>query len=342
MKKNLRCRRCSFSVCAAAFCLLALCACADLEYADWLTVNQREVTDRAMSKLCEGIKNPDAGAVKSLFAKTDMLEVSDFDENVQKLLNYIKGKDISFKCISGGYEDASMGTYPKERYFGGCNYEINTSEASYKVKFNYRSYYSAGQKNYFNDLVDGSKIGFVQFDIIDKEKDRKTGDKFYSGCPETKPGINFDYKTLYIYDDSGQFPKIDSFRCEKIYCGELEEFAPLIINSVAELADFYEKNKSALAARSDERGFYDVTKKYGADFFENQSVCLLGIKNGNGLMYVPQWLYMGDFVLTDIAAFQDNSTHESPDFAEKNIIIAVELPEKAADGIKARVNIRLP
>lgn len=326
----------------AVFCGTSLFACTDWEYVDWLTVEQREVIDEAMEKMCNGIKNKDAEAVKSTFAYSDMLDVPNFDESVQKLLNYVQGDDITFKFVSSGYEDAAMGTYPKERYFGGCNYEINTSERSYKVQVDYRSYYSNAQKDYFNDLVDVDMIGFLQFDIIDKNNDRHTDDKLYSGCPETKRGINFDYKTIYIYDYDIE---VDSFRCEKIYCDTSANFAPVIINDATELTSFYESNKNAwtLDSRPDNRGFTDVTTKYDERFFENRSLCLIGFHNdGGGFAYVPQWLYVGDFVLTCIASLEYDPPRygENPDYNENGVIIVVELPEKVADGIDARLILR--
>ena len=179
----------------------------------------------------------------------------------------------------------------------------------------------------------------MSFDIINKKNDRPT-ELYYSGCPENLPGINFDYKTRYLsnWDDD-----IDSFEYEKIYCEKSATFGPIIMNSAADLEQFYNDRGDAytLGSRPDGHGYADVVAKYDDDFFESHSVCISGkYRNGGNIMYVPQWLYICDYVMTYIAEFEYDDFYDGEntlDYAENGVIIIIELPEKVPSDIEVKI-----
>lgn len=332
----------SASILAVVITAITLTACFSRdfwEYADWISKDTREITDAAMSRICSGIADRNANKVKAEFAYADVDKVRGFDESIQKLFDYITGDNISFKLITGGSESAALGSYPKERELNGVRYEIVTDTDSYKVCFDYRSYYSDKAKNNFEDVVRKDKMGFLSFDIINKKGDRPTS-LYYSGCPENLLGINFDYKTRYLsnWDDVA-----DSFEYEKIYCEKSATFGPIIMNSVSDLEKFRNDRGDSftLGSRPDGRGYADVVTKYDQKFFETHSICISGkYRDGGNIMYVPQWLYIGDYVMTYIAEFEyDDYTDDNiGDYAENGVIIIIELPEKVSSDIEVKIS----
>lgn len=314
-------------------CILSACmlsACSLFEYSDWLTKNQKEITDEAMLRICRAIRTHDTDAVKATFASDDVAGVENFDESVDKLLDYVAGVNPTARFVASGSDGAGMGSYPKDRTFGGVNYDIETSTDKYKVIFGYRSYYSPKV-----NVVDENKIGFTYFDIINVKNDREHDHRYYSGDPERHAGINFDHPTLYS-EDYGEYAY------KKAYCSYGETFDPVIINDVAELAAFRAKNgdRYALDARADGKSFVDVASEYDSEFFGGHSLYIVGMYNdGGGYMYVPQWLYIGDFVTTYIASFE-YETHRGEyagDFPENGVIFFVELPVKVPSDFDARI-----
>lgn len=297
---------------------------------DWLMTPQRKITDEAMQRLCAAVEQNDVAAVKAAFSYDDICGVEGFDGQAEKLCGYVAGENISFVRKASGSDSAAMGYYPEEREFGGVRYNINTSTDEYKVVFGYRSYYSEKE-----NTVNKQKIGFIYFDIINLKNDRETGDRFYTGCPFAYNGINFDYKTSYIFSP-------EEYVYTAAFCDALEDFEPIIFNGACELENFYIENreKYSLESRVDGKGFKDIAARYDDGFFAEYSLYAVGFYNkGGGFDYVPQFLYVGDFVLANITAFtqERRSDDSSEQYAVDGVILFFELPEKVAEGTSALV-----
>lgn len=302
---------------------------------DWLTVKQKTVTSEAIARLCKAINRRDASGVKAEFSLYEISEVGDFDESVNKLFDYINGDIVKYEFLSSGMESADMGDYPRQREFDGVVFSIETDTDTYKVNFGYRSHYSISY-----DKVLKERIGFKYFDIINCKDDRICDDRYYSGCPFYYMGINIGYKTSYKLCPEG-------YGFNTAYSDEMTYFEPLIINSIDGLDSFYEDRKATfnLENRSDGKGFKEVVSKYDDAFFEMHSLFLVGEYNENGgCAYYPQFVYIDDFVLVDIAIFIQGQISNDPDemYEQKGVIIIIELPEKVSDDIKLIERIRNP
>lgn len=308
----------------------SLSACSLLLADDWLTKNQKEITDEAMLSMCRAIRSRDADAVKELFAADDIADVDGFDESVKKLLDYVTGDDPKARRVSSGSDGAGMGGYPKDREFGGVRYDIETSTDKFKVVFDYRSYYSP-RHNY----VDKNKIGFINFDIINVKNDRENDHPYYSGHPGSEPGIHFDCPTLY-FDDDGEY----AFK--KAYFSVGEAFDPILINDADDLTAFCAESADLYtpSTRDDGMGYADVASQYDAEFFDIHSLYVVGFyHDGGGLTYVPQWLYIGDFVMVRIASFEYDERRDEyvGDFPENGVIFFIELPAKVPTDIELKI-----
>ncbi len=312
-----------------ATCITSSCSFLRWLGDDWLTKDQKEITDAAMGRLCGAIIDRDGEAVKAEFSYYEISNVKGFEEEARKLLNYIKGENVSFIRRASGSESAAMGSYPKEREFNGVRYDIETSTDSYKVVFGYRSYYSEGVNR-----ITEEKIGFTYLDIINVKNDRICPDRLYSGCPFNYMGINFDYKTNYIF-----CPEEYGFNIA--YCGDSCAFEPLIINGVADLNAFYEDNKDEyfLDSRVDGKGFIQVMENYDEAFFEECSLYIAGV-SGDGIKYnyVPQFIYVGDFVLANVVCFAYDGG-DSGNYTQSGVILFVELPEKVENSVHAILDL---
>lgn len=312
--------------------MLSACAALNSLFDDWLTKNQREITDAAMARLCSAVAEGDAEAVKAAFSRDDVAAVENFDDEVQKLLDYITGDNITFERRSSGSDEAAMGSYPREREFGGVRYAIYTSTDSYKAVFGYRSYYSENKKT-----VNTEKIGFTYFDIINEKNDRACIDRLYSGCPFNYMGINFDYTTNYVFCP-------EEYDYKTAFTDTPAEFSPVIISDAAELEIFYRTHKDeyALTTREDGKGYSDIAKAYDDAFFAAHSLYIVGIPgNGTKYSYSPQFLYIGDFVLVNIVAFEyDQSFADDKDgYTASGAIVIVELPEKIPNDTDAILDL---
>lgn len=301
----------------------------------WLTVSQKEVTNKAMGRLCNAIERKDTAAVKAEFSEYDTSELENFDASIQKLFEYVTGDNIRYSFVSTGSESAAMGGYPRERTFGGVCYNITTSTDEYKVNLGYRSYYSER-----GDEVVSERIGITYFDIINVKNDRECNDRLYSGCPFGYKGINFDYKTIYIFTP-------EEYGLDYAFSEYTSVVEPMIISSESALEDFrnLHANDFAFETREDGKGFKDVTSKYTADFFETKSLYIVGeYEEEGGYMYVPQFVYIDDIVYVDIAKFPYEERHgdENVMYFEKGVLIIIELPEKVSNDTKALVNVYNP
>lgn len=298
---------------------------------DWLTKPQREIIDEAMSRLCSAIESGDSAAIKKEFAAYDIAKIDNFDESVQKLVEYISGCNIKYKFTSSGSEEAAMGSYPRIREFGGTNYELTTDTDRYKVALSYCSYYK------YADHMDEGKIGFTHFDIINAADDRQnTDDRPYSGCPFWYKGINIGYTTQYVL-----IP--EDFDFKVAYCEKSADFVPVIINDTSALNSFYEAHKDeyTLGSREDGKGYTNIALAYDDEFFRSHSLFIVGIYNeGGGYCYYPQSLYIGDFVYVRIAKWDDEWHLDSDQYAVGGFIYMVELPERVPGDMPASVKIQ--
>ncbi len=311
------------------FLLGFMTSCTSL-FDDWLTKDQKEITDAAMQRLCNAIVSRDTNAVKAEFRYVDICDLDGFDESVEALFDYITGDAVRFKRISDGGEGAAFGVQqPNSRDFFGCRYDIITTTDEYKVTFDYYSYYSD-----VRNKCDPQKIGFTQFDIINKKNDRlNVDDGYYSGCPYKQVGINFDYVSCYLGDE---------FEYKKAFCERVEDFGPIIFNDVADIDAFRIRYSDAytLGSRNDGMGFDDFATEYDNGFFETHSLYVAGAFAGDvGYCYVPQWgLYIGDFVTTEICIYEYKNDYD--DYGEhlaNGVIIIWELPVKVPSDIDARL-----
>lgn len=320
---------------AAVFSIFATCifsSCSFIKWLsdDWLTKNQKEITDAAMERLCSAVSARDAAAVKAEFSLEDIGGVAEFDDEAQKLIDYITGEDITFERKASGSDGAAMGGYPREREFGGVRYNIETTTDSYKVIFGYRSYYSESENK-----LNTEKIGFIYFDIINVENDRECPDRLYSGCPLNCKGINFDYKTNYLFCP-------EEYGCRMVFCEKSDEFEPIIINDVTALNAFYDEHEVNMLESngSEDKDFANV---YDDEFFIGNSLYVAGKFNEDiKCCYVPQYLYVGDFVLVAVAGFgyDPNSDDNASDYAN-GAIMFIEIPEKVADEISTSLDLSI-
>lgn len=322
-------------ICTLSLTMFSSCKILKWLNDDWLTKNQRDIADEAMGRLCEAIKKKDTHAVKSEFSLYDISKVEDFDESVQKLFDYIKGDDLTYSFVSSGSDSAAMGGYPREREFGGIRYNLKTSTDKYKVVFGYRSHYSVAYDKKIKE-----KIGFLYFDIINEKNDRECNDRLYSGCPFGYNGINFDYKTIYIFAPEEYDYKI-------AYSDKMTDFDPIIINNPNGFKHFYSmlSEDFDLDSRPDKKGFSDVIDCYDESFFEKHSLYIVGkyYENG-GYKYVPQFVYIDNIVFVDIAMFPYENNHGDDDesYSKSGVIIFIELPEKVSDEIESIARIYNP
>ena len=326
----------SLIVCVCAVSTLSSCITmlGLLTSDDWLTKDQKKITDAAMGRLCAAIERKEPSAVKEEFSWEDVKDVDDFGGEVVELLQYVKGENLTFRRMSSGSDGAAMGGYPREREFGGVRYEITTTTDEYKVIFGYRSHYSTGVGK-----ISKEKIGFTYFDIINVKNDRECDDRPYTGCPFNLKGINFDYKTNYIFCP-------EEYDYKTAFCVKGADFEPFICNSAEELDVFYESRKEdfSLESRQDGKGFKDIAAKYDGEFFKTHSLYLVGIyEEGGGYFYVPQFLYIGDFVLVNIVAFDDDHTAGTEELQaeiqENGVIKFIELPEKVESDIETILDL---
>lgn len=300
---------------------------------DWLTKDQKKITDSAMGRICTAIERKELSAVKEEFSWDDVKEVEDFDDEILDLLRYVKGENLTFRRMSSGSDGAAMGGYPREREFGGVRYNITTTTDEYKVIFGYRSHYSTGVGKIVKE-----KIGFTYFDIINVKNDRDCDDRPYTGCPFNRKGINFDYKTNYIFCP-------EEYDYKTAFFSQGENFDPTVCNTVEELGVFYESKKESftLESRQDEKGFQDIATRYNEEFFQTHSLYLVGIYNaGGGYFYVPQFLYIGDFVMVNIVAFDDDhpgAKELQAEIYENGVILFIELPEKVSSDIEVILDL---
>lgn len=320
---------CVFAVSTLSSCLSVLRL---LSSDDWLTKDQKKITDVAIGRLCAAIERKEVSAIREEFSWDDVKDADDFDGEILELLRYVKGENLTFRRISSGSDGAAMGGYPREREFGGVRYDIATTTDNYKVIFGYRSHYSTGVGK-----ISKEKIGFTHFDIINVKNDRDCEDRLYSGCPFYRKGINLNYKTNYIFCP-------EEYDYKTAFFENGRDFEPVILNSVEELEAFYRSKKEefSLGSRRDGKGFQDIAAKYDEEFFETRSLYLVGIYHASGgYFYVPQFLYIGDFVLVNIVAFgYESGTEElQAEIHENGVIKFIELPEKVDNDIETILDL---
>jgi len=118
-------------------------------------------------------------------------------------------------------------------------------------------------------------------------------------------------------------------------------FEPLIINGVAALNAFYEDKKYEyfLDSRVDGKGFIQVMENYDEAFFEECSLYIAGV-SGDGIKYnyVPQFIYVGDFVLANVVGFAYDGG-DSGNYTQSGVILFVELPEKVENSVHAILDL---
>ena len=311
---------------AAGMFLASSCSLSDF-FDTWVMTNQKETTDAMLQRLCDGIFMRDAEAVKNEFRYDDVSKIEDFDESVEKLFDYIEGDFLGFERIAGGSEEKGWGEPYEYGVFRSCRYQLNTTMDTYKIIFDYWFHYRV-----IGEEKDENKIGIECFDIIDAEKDRACADKYYSGDPEGKPGIKFDYKTSY---------DMDEFAVGQFGYGTGGEFGPVILNSVAELAEFYQTNKEKYSFEGAENGgkYPKAISEYDDVFFETGSLYVAGMYDEDaGKTYIPQWVYIGDFVMARIADWEDDwGDGASGEEKKKGVVVIIELPEKVSSDIPIKI-----
>lgn len=134
---------------------------------------------------------------------------------------------------------------------------------------------------------------------------------------------------------------MDEFAVGQFGYGTGGEFGPVILNSVAELAEFYQTNKEKYSFEGAENGgkYPKAISEYDDVFFETGSLYVAGMYDEDaGKTYIPQWVYIGDFVMARIADWEDDwGDGASGEEKKKGVVVIIELPEKVSSDIPIKI-----
>lgn len=150
-----------------------------IETLRWIESDQK-TADRTIARLLEGIQNQDQNAVKNLFSKDVVEEVSDFDKEIEALFHFVEGETLSYDG-GDGVPAEMMRDHGKKRK------EINSS---YVLKADQQEYYIA-VKECTVDTFEPKRVGIRSVYIIDAD-DWQTNFTYWGGG-KWAPGITIEY-----------------------------------------------------------------------------------------------------------------------------------------------------
>ncbi len=150
------------------------------------------IAKNTIAQIVSSINNEDAMMLKSLFAENIYKEVSDFDDDIVLLFEFIQGEITSYDYTTG-IHTSKRTDYGKVTKYIDSYFYFETPEAMYYVVV----------REYVRDTVDKANIGVYSLDIISENDWAK--DYVYGGQNEPKSaGINIEQN---IGNDSVSSPE---------------------------------------------------------------------------------------------------------------------------------------
>lgn len=140
------------------------------------------------AKTLEIINNLESGnkeEIKNLFAKTKIAEIADFDNSIERLIDYYDGSYQSEKSYPNGKFRDKHGDFSTTWFIPSI--DVITSTETYRLTYYYCSEYT----------TDKDSIGIWSLYII-KMKDDTTPEYAYGGDGLWTPGINIGK----VYDEN--------------------------------------------------------------------------------------------------------------------------------------------
>lgn len=144
-----------------------------------ITDNSHQQADERFQQIIDAIKNQDKETLKNMFSKQALSEASNFDKDLDSLLQYVQGNIKSWKSTGayGGSDDINadgVGNHKKE---AESTYILTTSEQEYQIAV----------YEFTIDTANKNNVGVYSLCIINS-KDNKKPDFVYWG--NGKAGIN--------------------------------------------------------------------------------------------------------------------------------------------------------
>ncbi len=141
-------------------------------------VSDDKDADNKLESFVECLNKEDRVGIKSLFAKSKIADLTNFDESIEELFQYYNGKFVSITRYSTGVEkDKHSGN---ERKWYNMSYDITTSVEIYRMAFIWC----------VKDTSDDNNVGIESYYILKADDDPNYPQYSYGGDGAWTSGIN--------------------------------------------------------------------------------------------------------------------------------------------------------